>query len=114
VPKDAYDVTPLAKTIAISTEKGLAIVDPTKLVVLVSSTDPLVTKRSPSLTKSIVTVVPDFSSANVNVAVAQLKSRCESAKALGLVRCDASELLVIYDSKLLLMFPPSLFIHIVS
>jgi hypothetical protein len=30
VPKDAYSVTPLAKTIAISTEKGIMIADPTK------------------------------------------------------------------------------------
>jgi hypothetical protein len=30
VPKDAYSVTPLAKTIAISTEKGIVIADPTK------------------------------------------------------------------------------------
>ena len=30
VPKDAYDVTPLVKTIAVSTEKGIVILDPTK------------------------------------------------------------------------------------
>jgi hypothetical protein len=30
VPKHAYSVTPLAKTIARSTEKGIVIVDPTK------------------------------------------------------------------------------------
>jgi len=30
VPKDAYSITPLAKTIAISTEKGIVIADPSK------------------------------------------------------------------------------------
>jgi hypothetical protein len=30
VPKEPYDVIPLMKTIAIATEKGLVIVDPTK------------------------------------------------------------------------------------
>ena len=34
IPKDAYDVTPLVKTIAVCTEKGIMILDPTKYVSL--------------------------------------------------------------------------------
>jgi hypothetical protein len=51
-----------------------------------------------SLSKSVVNVIPDFSQSGANPSVAQLKSRCEGAKPLGLVRCNASELLVVYDS----------------
>ncbi|KAH7930131.1 hypothetical protein BV22DRAFT_1028615 [Leucogyrophana mollusca] len=80
VPKDAYNVTPLAKTIAISTEKGIVVADPT----------------NPS--KSVVAVVPDFGQATSSTKMADLKARCEASKPLGLVRCDASELLVIYDN----------------
>ncbi|KIM84853.1 hypothetical protein PILCRDRAFT_817654 [Piloderma croceum F 1598] len=80
IPKDAYDVTPLVKTIAVSTEKGIIILDPT------------------NLHKSVVTVVPDLSSASTNPPTADLKSRCDAARPLGLVRCDADELLVVYDT----------------
>jgi hypothetical protein len=52
-----------------------------------------------SLHKSVVTVVPDLSGASTNAPMADLKSRCDDARPLGLVRCDADELLVIYDSK---------------
>ncbi|KAH7911069.1 hypothetical protein BJ138DRAFT_1113504 [Hygrophoropsis aurantiaca] len=81
VPKDAYNVTPLAKTIAISTEKGIVVADPT----------------NPN--KSVVAVVPDFGDATSNGKMTDLKARCEAAKPLGLIRCDATELLVVYDSK---------------
>lgn len=40
VPKDAYDVMPLVKTIAVSTEKGIAIVDPTGYVLLLRASLP--------------------------------------------------------------------------
>ncbi|EIW84261.1 hypothetical protein CONPUDRAFT_163433 [Coniophora puteana RWD-64-598 SS2] len=80
VPKDAYSVTTLTKTIAIATEKGIVIADPTHA------------------SNSVVAVVPDFSDSATNKRVADLKSRCEAAKPLGLIRCDASELLVVYDT----------------
>jgi len=80
IPRDAYDVTPLVKTIAVSTEKGIVILDPT------------------NFQKSVVTVVPDLSNASHIAAMADLKSRCDAARPLGLVRCDADELLVIYDT----------------
>ncbi|KZS88061.1 hypothetical protein SISNIDRAFT_460111 [Sistotremastrum niveocremeum HHB9708] len=79
VPKDAYDVTMLRKTIAIATEKGLSIVDPTHLA------------------NGQVTTVPDFSKSNGDRAVAHLKARCEDGKVLGMLQSGDRELLVIYD-----------------
>jgi len=73
-------VTPLVKTIAVSTEKGIIILDPT------------------SIQKSIVTVVPELKDAHTNPSMADLKSRCDAARPLGLLRCDPTELLVIYDT----------------
>lgn len=52
-----------------------------------------------SLARSTVTVVPNLSDTANNPAMARLKSRLEDAKPLGLVRCDSSELLVVYDSQ---------------
>ena len=49
--------------------------------------------------KSVVTVVPDWREASNNQLMSDLKSKCESSKPLGLVRCDSDDLLVIYDSK---------------
>lgn len=80
VPKDAYSVTPLAKTIAISTEKGIVIADPT------------------DTTRQTVSVVPDFSKATSNMDMADLKTRCEDAKPLGLIRTESGEILVVYDT----------------
>ncbi|KAH7884721.1 hypothetical protein F5I97DRAFT_1929559 [Phlebopus sp. FC_14] len=80
VPKDAYAVMPLAKTIAISTDRGIVIADPTKP------------------TGAVIAVVPDFARAPPSPNTADLKARCEAAKPLGLIRHDASELLVIYDT----------------
>lgn len=52
---------------------------------------------------AIVTVVPDFSGAGSNNApLNDLKGKCDAARALGLVRCEGSELLVVYDSTFLL------------
>ncbi|KAJ3714271.1 hypothetical protein C8R42DRAFT_255481 [Lentinula raphanica] len=79
-PKDAFDVTPLVKTIGICARGGILIVDPTNIA----------NNRS--------TVVPDFSGASNNQPMANLKSRVDSAKPLGLIRSDASELLVIYET----------------
>ncbi|KAK0223358.1 hypothetical protein IW262DRAFT_820050 [Armillaria fumosa] len=80
VPKDAYEITPLVKTIGICTEDGIVILDPTNLA------------------RSTVTVVPNLSDTANSPAMATLKSRLEDAKPLGLVRCDSSELLVVYDT----------------
>lgn len=80
VPKDAYSVTPLAKTIAISTEKGIVIADPTNAA------------------KQVVSVVPDFSGAACNTDMGDLKTRCEEAKPLGLIRAESGEILVVYDT----------------
>ncbi|KAF5377347.1 hypothetical protein D9757_007993 [Collybiopsis confluens] len=80
VPKDAFDVTALIKTVGICARNGILIVDPTNVA------------------KCRVTVVPDFSDANNNQPMANLKSRLDSTKPLGLIRSDASELLVIYDT----------------
>jgi len=52
-----------------------------------------------NLTSGPFSLVPDFSKANENenAALNSLKSKCEAAKPLGMVRCDAKELLVVYD-----------------
>ncbi|KIJ14322.1 hypothetical protein PAXINDRAFT_163479 [Paxillus involutus ATCC 200175] len=80
VPKDAFSVMLLAKTIAICTERGIVIANP----------------ASPA--KSAVVLVPDFAGASSSSNTADLKIRCETAKPLGLIRRDATELMVIYDT----------------
>ncbi|KAJ7707684.1 hypothetical protein B0H17DRAFT_1000886 [Mycena rosella] len=82
VAKDAHDITALVKTIAIATSDRIVILDPT------------------NLTRSAITFVPDFTDASnaTSSAMAALKKRLEGAKPLGLVRCSATELLVIFDS----------------
>ncbi|KAG1781631.1 hypothetical protein EV702DRAFT_1177351 [Suillus placidus] len=80
VPKDAYSVTPLAKTVAITTEKGIVIADPT------------------NTTRQMISVVPDFSGAACNTDMGDLKTRCEDAKPLGLIRAESGEILVVYDT----------------
>ncbi|KIJ62800.1 hypothetical protein HYDPIDRAFT_29949 [Hydnomerulius pinastri MD-312] len=80
VPKDAFSVMPLAKTVAISTERGIVIANPA------------------SATKQVIAVVPDFAGAPSSSNTGDLKARCETAKPLGLIRHDASELMVIYDT----------------
>ncbi|KIK10379.1 hypothetical protein K443DRAFT_670999 [Laccaria amethystina LaAM-08-1] len=79
VPKDAYDVVGLVKTIGICTNDGIVTVDPTNLAL------------------SDVAVVPDLQGASNNPPVAALKVNLEGAKPLGLLRVDANELLVVYD-----------------
>jgi len=81
VPKDAYEITMLRKTMAISTEKGLTIVDPTHLA------------------QGRVTNIPDFANGppEQEMPLAALKARCEAARALGIVQSGESELMVIYD-----------------
>lgn len=79
IPKDAFDVTTLTRTIGICTDKGIIITDPT------------------NFTRGSFTVVPDFTNPSDPLPMSHLKARCESAKPLGLVRCENSELLLIYD-----------------
>lgn len=52
-----------------------------------------------SFTNGAFNLVPDFTGASDNLAMYHLKTRCDSAKPLGVVRCDPtnSELLVVYD-----------------
>ncbi|KZO91124.1 hypothetical protein CALVIDRAFT_531027 [Calocera viscosa TUFC12733] len=79
VPKDAYDIVLLQKKIAVCTEKGLTINDPT------------------DLSSSGAIVVPDFTHASDDKAMASLKQRCEVSKPLGMVRSGEAELLVVYE-----------------
>jgi hypothetical protein len=52
-----------------------------------------------SIEKSAVSIVPDFSQATTDAAIANLKNRINGTRPLGMVRSDTSELLVIYDGK---------------
>jgi len=78
VPKDAFDISPLSRSVGIVTRDGIVISDPTNFA------------------KSAVTVVPDLHSGDAGVAL--LKSRIDGAKPLGLVRVSPGELMVIYDT----------------
>ncbi|KAF9445469.1 hypothetical protein P691DRAFT_734916, partial [Macrolepiota fuliginosa MF-IS2] len=79
VPRDAYSVDALTKKIAICTQDGIVIADPINFA------------------RSEVMVIPDLRDAVHNLSMSILKERISGAKPLGLVRVDASELLVIYD-----------------
>ncbi|KAH9949942.1 hypothetical protein B0H21DRAFT_725350 [Amylocystis lapponica] len=81
LPKDTYDVAALHRMVAISTDKGLYMADPTNLAV--SYANP--------------TIIPKFTGAESNPPMHTLKTRCASTKPLGLVRCQGDEILVIYD-----------------
>lgn len=85
VPRETYDVTPLVRTVGMSTDKGIIIIDPINVA------------------HSTVTVIPDLREAPTNQSKAAaesraaLKSRLDDAKPLGLVRVSPTELLLIYD-----------------
>ncbi|TDL16579.1 hypothetical protein BD410DRAFT_822834 [Rickenella mellea] len=81
VPRQAYDMTPMTRTIAISTERGLVVIDPT------------------NLSTSATLVIPDFNAVSTShdERFATLKTRCEAAKPLGIARSDHDESLVIYE-----------------
>ncbi|KAI0058174.1 hypothetical protein BV25DRAFT_1891692 [Artomyces pyxidatus] len=79
VPRDTHNATFLAKGIAVCSDKSVTVLNPTNL----SSATP--------------TVVPDFSDASNNLPMYSLKSRCDAAHVLGIVRSDSNELLVVYD-----------------
>jgi len=52
---------------------------------------------NPALSYTKVITAPDFSDSHSNTAKAALKSKCESARTLGIVNVSQSERLVIYD-----------------
>ncbi|KAJ7227194.1 hypothetical protein GGX14DRAFT_418522 [Mycena pura] len=83
VNKDAHNITPLVKTIAVSTSDRIVILDPT------------------NLTRSAITFVPDFEDKNFTAAgsaMIDLKKRLEGTKPLGLLRCSSTELLVVFET----------------
>ncbi|GJJ08649.1 hypothetical protein Clacol_002868 [Clathrus columnatus] len=79
VPKDPFDVTLLAKTIAVSTERLMVVVDPTKL----STQTPV--------------PIPDFTNASESIGISVLKAKAENSRPLGIVKSGPEELIVIYD-----------------
>ena len=97
VPKDAFDISPLTRSVGIVTRDGIVISDPTKSVFQTLEKSISKAHLLKSFAKSTVAVVPDFHCDDPGVAL--LKSRIEGAKPLGLVRVTQDELMVIYDSK---------------
>ncbi|TRM64679.1 hypothetical protein BD626DRAFT_547079 [Schizophyllum amplum] len=80
VPKDAHNITTLTKTVGICTTDGIVIVNPTNLA------------------NSSAAIVPDFTKQNTDLAMSALKTKVDRARPLGIVPCDSSELLVVYDT----------------
>jgi hypothetical protein len=54
------------------------------------------------MTVSSPTVIPNFSNTTYGSDV--LREKCDSAKVLGLVRCEKAEILVIYDGGYLSLY----------
>ncbi|GLB40420.1 putative CNH domain containing protein [Lyophyllum shimeji] len=85
VPRDAFDISPLLRTVGICSKEGIVILDPT------------------NLTSSKHLLVPDLRDAPTNPSVNGLKSRLEGARPLGLVPLPGNphrkenEILVVYD-----------------
>ncbi|KAH6913124.1 hypothetical protein BKA70DRAFT_1261943 [Coprinopsis sp. MPI-PUGE-AT-0042] len=79
IPKDAYDVSSLTRTIGICTRDGVVTADPTSLV----------TSASPP--------IPVLSEAATSPAVALLKSQVDASRPLGFLRVSSSEILVVYE-----------------
>ncbi|XP_006459443.1 hypothetical protein AGABI2DRAFT_201698 [Agaricus bisporus var. bisporus H97] len=80
IPRDTSDIVPLARTLAVCSQDKIVVVDPI------------------NLSQSAVAVVPDLRNTMSSVLLSTLQDRIRHAKALGLVRVDAHELLMIYDS----------------
>jgi len=81
VPREAYNVVMLQKTLAISTVAGIAIVEPTHI--------------------GDVTTVPDWTTGSADSSLqarSMLKERCDDSRPLGLTQSGNSELLVIYET----------------
>ncbi|CCM01400.1 uncharacterized protein FIBRA_03451 [Fibroporia radiculosa] len=81
IPKDAHDITSLHRNIGICMDKGIWILDPT----------------NPNVSSATPTIIPKFTGAESNPPMATLKTRCASAKPLGLIRCENEEILIVYD-----------------
>ncbi|KAF8507665.1 hypothetical protein JB92DRAFT_2832700 [Gautieria morchelliformis] len=80
--EEPLDVTLLAKTVAVSTDRFMTVVDPTNL----SGQPPV--------------PIPDFSPKNNSCddsPMAALKAKSENARPIGIIRSGKEELLVIYD-----------------
>ncbi|TFK47790.1 hypothetical protein OE88DRAFT_1705430 [Heliocybe sulcata] len=77
IPKDSHAITPLAKSLAVSTEKATMIYDGKE--------------------GTLLSMIPDFSNQYGNLPAVTLKSRCDTSRPLGVVRCTSEELLVVYD-----------------
>ncbi|TFY60446.1 hypothetical protein EVJ58_g5139 [Rhodofomes roseus] len=81
IPKDSHDFTALHTRIGVCHDRGITIVDPT----------------NPSASGTNPAVIPKFGGADSSPPLYALKSRCQDAKPLGLVRCLNEEILVVYD-----------------
>uniref|UniRef100_A0A8H7Y279 Rho1 guanine nucleotide exchange factor 1 n=1 Tax=Psilocybe cubensis TaxID=181762 RepID=A0A8H7Y279_PSICU len=79
IPKDAYDIVALSKTVGVCTNDGIVTLDPTNIV------------------QSAVNIIPDLKDGLTNEPMALLKARLEGKRPLGFVKVDQNELLVIYD-----------------
>ncbi|PCH42416.1 hypothetical protein WOLCODRAFT_25360 [Wolfiporia cocos MD-104 SS10] len=82
VRQDIYHLTVLHRNAGICMDKGIWIVDPTNLKAAGSES---------------ATIIPNFSGAESSPPLNTLRTRCASAKPLGLVHCEEDELLVVYD-----------------
>ncbi|KAH7106378.1 hypothetical protein BKA62DRAFT_765930 [Auriculariales sp. MPI-PUGE-AT-0066] len=85
VPRDAYDVTFLSKSLAIANERGITIINPMNPQTLVTVPDMDVPKDDPMMKN------PVYSN-----ALSLLKPRVETARALGIVPIGNGDLLVIF------------------
>jgi len=96
-------VTVLQRTLAISTQSGIAVVEPTQYGLVLHSglhhtTDKLNVRR----VGADIILVPDWTagSRDSNLqARAMLKERCDASRPLGLVRSGEDELMVIYEGQ---------------
>ncbi|KAF5382217.1 hypothetical protein D9615_004363 [Tricholomella constricta] len=85
IPRDAFDISPLSKTVGICAKDGIVIVDPL------------------NLTSSKHLIVPDLREAATDPQIFLLKTRLEGARPLGLVPVPGDsqekdkEILVIFD-----------------
>ncbi|THH33188.1 hypothetical protein EUX98_g965 [Antrodiella citrinella] len=75
ISRDVHDITTLHKHIGVCTERGIQMADPTKSVI----------------------TYPLFVGADGNLPMQNLQSRCSAAKPLGLVKCDESQLIVVFN-----------------
>ena len=105
VPREAYNVAMLRKTLAITTISGIAIIEPTQCVLVRSDLfrfARLLMVGIYSISSSDVATIPDWGAGSKDSSLqarAALKERCDASKPLGLTQSGGDELLVIYESK---------------